>query len=89
MRFDVDCARKVEPDREIFQNLILPEGRTEIVKALVQTHVMQNPEDGKAGIAPYFADVIKGKGQGLLILLHGAPGVGKTSTAECVAEVYI
>ena len=30
-------------------------------------------------------DVVKGKGQGLVILLHGAPGVGKTSTAECVA----
>ncbi|OIW24488.1 P-loop containing nucleoside triphosphate hydrolase protein, partial [Coniochaeta ligniaria NRRL 30616] len=30
-------------------------------------------------------DVVKGKGKGLIILLHGAPGVGKTSTAECVA----
>ncbi|KAJ2979399.1 hypothetical protein NUW58_g7211 [Xylaria curta] len=30
-------------------------------------------------------DVVKGKGRGLIILLHGAPGVGKTSTAECVA----
>jgi SpoVK/Ycf46/Vps4 family AAA+-type ATPase len=32
------------------------------------------------------SDIIHGKGQGLIILLHGAPGVGKTSTAECVAE---
>lgn len=30
-------------------------------------------------------DVVRGKGRGLIILLHGAPGVGKTSTAECVA----
>lgn len=30
-------------------------------------------------------DLVKGKGKGLIILLHGAPGVGKTSTAECVA----
>jgi len=29
---------------------------------------------------------VKGKGKGLIILLHGASGVGKTSTAECVAE---
>jgi len=35
---------------------------------------------------PYTADAIKGKGQGLLVLLHGPPGVGKTSTAECAAE---
>lgn len=29
---------------------------------------------------------MRGKGKGLIILLHGAPGVGKTSTAECVAD---
>lgn len=31
-------------------------------------------------------DLVRGKGKGLIILLHGVPGVGKTSTAECVAE---
>lgn len=30
-------------------------------------------------------DLVKGKGRGLIILLHGAPGVGKTSTAETIA----
>ena len=25
-------------------------------------------------------------GKGLIILLHGEPGVGKTSTAECIAD---
>ncbi|KAI4858765.1 P-loop containing nucleoside triphosphate hydrolase protein [Hypoxylon rubiginosum] len=30
--------------------------------------------------------IVKGKGRGLIILLHGVPGVGKTSTAETVAE---
>jgi hypothetical protein len=30
-------------------------------------------------------DFIRGKGKGLVILLHGAPGVGKTATAEAVA----
>ncbi|KAH8894173.1 P-loop containing nucleoside triphosphate hydrolase protein [Thozetella sp. PMI_491] len=32
------------------------------------------------------ADLIEGKGEGLNILLHGKPGVGKTYTAECIAE---
>lgn len=39
--------------------------------------------------APYrnqFDDVIEGKGKGIIILLSGPPGVGKTLTAESVAE---
>ncbi|KAI0148459.1 P-loop containing nucleoside triphosphate hydrolase protein [Xylariaceae sp. FL1272] len=34
----------------------------------------------------HFEDIIKGKGGGVVILLHGPPGVGKTLTAESVAE---
>ena len=33
-----------------------------------------------------FDDIIKSKGLGLILVLHGPPGVGKTLTAECVAE---
>jgi len=33
-----------------------------------------------------FDDIIQGKGQGIIILLHGEPGVGKTLTAEATAE---
>jgi len=33
-------------------------------------------------------DLIRGKGRGLVILLHGVPGVGKTATAEAVAQAY-
>jgi ATP-dependent Lon protease len=31
-------------------------------------------------------DFMDGKGQGLIILLHGGPGTGKTLTAESVGE---
>ncbi|KDN65309.1 hypothetical protein CSUB01_05291, partial [Colletotrichum sublineola] len=33
-----------------------------------------------------YKDVIKRKGRGLIFLLHGPPGLGKTLTAESVAE---
>ncbi|KAI8307240.1 hypothetical protein K4K59_011128 [Colletotrichum sp. SAR11_240] len=32
-------------------------------------------------------DIITGKGNGLIVLLHGSPGTGKTLTAESVAEI--
>ena len=32
-------------------------------------------------------DWVKGKGGGLVVLLHGVAGVGKTLTAEAVAEL--
>lgn len=34
-----------------------------------------------------FDDIIKGKGKGLVGLLLGPPGVGKTLTAEAVAKI--
>jgi len=33
-------------------------------------------------------DLIRGKGKGVVFLLHGAPGVGKTATAEAVAQKW-
>lgn len=32
-------------------------------------------------------DVVSGKGGGLVVVLHGRPGVGKTLTAEAVADL--
>lgn len=32
-------------------------------------------------------DIVEGKGKGVMILLHGGPGTGKTLTAESVAEL--
>jgi ATP-dependent Lon protease len=34
-----------------------------------------------------FDDIVAGKGKGLVGLLSGSPGVGKTLTAEVIAEV--
>lgn len=77
-----------------FADLVLPEGYKEIVRALVFTHAKVRKAIGSDGLTigdeidtdkQREFDLVKGKGKGLIILLHGAPGVGKTSTAECVA----
>ncbi|KAK1530754.1 uncharacterized protein CCOS01_05857 [Colletotrichum costaricense] len=77
---------------DAFERLVLPEGHKEMVKSLVTQHfrdkkarekmVDRNPH------ADASSDLIRGKGQGLIILLHGAPGVGKTTTAEGMAETF-
>lgn len=35
---------------------------------------------------PWTADFVENKGKGLVFLLHGQPGVGKTYTAECLSQ---
>lgn len=63
-----------------FDHLVLPPAQKSLVRALVESHVKET--EGAGG----FDDVIKGKGKGLISILHGPPGVGKTLTAESVAE---
>jgi len=61
-----------------FDYLVLGEKQKELIHSLVRQHA-------KNGTG--FDDIIKGKGQGLIGLLAGTPGCGKTLTAEAVAEV--
>ncbi|KAH9874551.1 hypothetical protein IAQ61_003740 [Plenodomus lingam] len=69
-----------------FEDLVLPEDHKEIVRALVKTHARGPTSTSDKEARPTRQmDLVKGKGKGLIILLHGVPGVGKTSTAECVA----
>lgn len=49
----------------------------EVVLAFVEAQLSQVDQ---------FDDVIRGKGRGIILLLQGQPGVGKTLTAESVAE---
>ncbi|KLU83171.1 hypothetical protein MAPG_02236 [Magnaporthiopsis poae ATCC 64411] len=88
-----DIPQNREGEKDGFDRLILPDGHKEIVRALVKTHARIVGKDEK-GVGrndvlsqPKMRqfDVVKGKGKALILLLHGAPGVGKTSTAECVA----
>ncbi|KAF7337591.1 AAA family ATPase [Mycena sanguinolenta] len=74
------CQLFIENFSEISwnQRLVLPEDSKNLILALVSSHL--GAEERR------FSDIIKGKGRGLVMVLHGAPGVGKTLTAECIAE---
>ncbi|KAF7930127.1 hypothetical protein EAE99_004320 [Botrytis elliptica] len=68
-----------------FERLVLPEGHKDVVQALVTQHFRDKKT---SSVRDEQYDLVRGKGKGLIILLHGAPGVGKTTTAEGVAESF-
>mmetsp|Transcript_30278 Transcript_30278/g.73700 ORF Transcript_30278/g.73700 Transcript_30278/m.73700 type:complete len:1058 (-) Transcript_30278:143-3316(-) len=75
----VDGLEDIQFQSEVFDRLVLPSSRKRLVQALVK----HNGQD--SGMA--FHDLIAGKGEGTVFLLHGKPGCGKTLTAEATAEV--
>ncbi|KAI9781876.1 MAG: hypothetical protein M1839_005670 [Geoglossum umbratile] len=64
-------------NKKAFDSLVVDDDTKELVKALVTNQLAA--EKG--------TDLMIGKGNGLVILLHGGPGTGKTLTAESVAEL--
>lgn len=82
--FSVDGMRPVEWDDEAFESLVLPKTQKTIIRALVQSHTSMREEMESARNS--FDDIIKGKGKGLVAVLHGKPGLGKTLTAESISE---
>ncbi|KAM4060034.1 ATPase family associated with various cellular activities (AAA) domain-containing protein [Hirsutella rhossiliensis] len=75
--FDVDDMEPVEWDTSPYDNLVLPEGEKDLIAAFA---------DRRGLSTQGFDDFIAHKGKGIIILLCGPPGVGKTLTAEAVAE---
>ncbi|VUC28699.1 unnamed protein product [Clonostachys rosea] len=75
--FAVSRVSKVIWDRNIIKSLeMVPEAKT-LLYNLIKAH--SRSDSG-------FDDIVKDKGKGLVGLLIGPPGVGKTLTAEAVAE---
>jgi Mrp family chromosome partitioning ATPase len=61
----------------VFEALVAPPEQKELILAFAEAQAKN-----RTG----FDDVIRDKGKGLIMLLSGPPGVGKTLTAESVAE---
>ncbi|KAI3553712.1 ATPase [Colletotrichum abscissum] len=74
--FFVEQVTEITWNTNAFDKLVLPEDQKELILAFSESQL-----DGST-----FDDVISGKGKGIICLLSGPPGVGKTLTAEAVAE---
>ncbi|KAL8376073.1 hypothetical protein RB595_007270 [Gaeumannomyces hyphopodioides] len=73
----VENCHAVSWNTKAFDRLVLDPKTKEMIRALVEVQMK----------ATKMEDVITGKGNGLIVLLHGSPGTGKTLTAESVAEI--
>lgn len=74
LRVHLGQLQQYKYDVKLGEKLVLPEEERKLVAMLVE-------HKGA------FQDVIKGKGQGAVILCAGPPGTGKTLTAEVYCEV--
>lgn len=84
----VDDVKEVDhhSSQDAFRKVQLAESQKSLIQELVQSH--SNDKDVEKNTPrSKMNDLTKGKGEGLVILLHGPPGVGKTLTAESVAQV--
>ncbi|KAJ4328686.1 hypothetical protein N0V84_000877 [Fusarium piperis] len=72
VELQVHYLEDVKWNTKAFDYLVINKSTKELIKAVVM-----NQLGGQAN-----ADLIRGKGNGLFMLLHGGPGTGKTLTAE-------
>ncbi|KAH8726783.1 hypothetical protein GQ44DRAFT_613015 [Phaeosphaeriaceae sp. PMI808] len=76
--FAISHLEPVVWNSSAFSKLVMDIRRRNLIHSLVKSH-----RNG----AETFDDVVSGKGKGLVGLLSGNPGVGKTLTAEVIAEI--
>lgn len=76
---NVNLVEDIKDRGNGFDSLVLPEGHKDTLLALVQQSRGKNFAK-ESRVERQHMDLIRGKGKGLIILLHGEPGVGKTST---------
>lgn len=81
LQFYLDCATEIQWDADAFDSLVLPQGQDNLKDLILAFAMAQSKQ------VDMFDDVVQGKGRGIIMQLSGPPGVGKTLTAESVAEV--
>lgn len=79
---DITCLDLCEPNPDAIDKLRIAEARKNMIKMLSHKYTRSQREGGA-----WSADFVQNKGEGQIFLLHGPSGVGKTYTAECIAEM--
>lgn len=77
MNFYIDFIQDIAWNEDALDSLVAPQEQKDLILAFAETQSKKNTR---------FDDFIQGKGKGIIMLLSGPPGVGKTLTAESVAE---
>jgi hypothetical protein len=72
--FYIDNIQQIEFNKDIFDMLSIPESHKDMILACIRNKQY------------HLSDLILNKGSGLIFLLQGSTGVGKTLTAETTAE---
>ncbi|KAI1170749.1 hypothetical protein F4777DRAFT_591700 [Nemania sp. FL0916] len=85
---DVLSLRNLVEHEDLFKDLKINPGYQDMIQALVQAHSERRKIQNEWPFLTLNQNLFNGKGAGLFILLYGAPGVGKTATAEAVAQRY-
>lgn len=79
-KLDLYYVREMDTSHRMMEALQLPEEHMNILKATVRPRA-QTTVAGRLSL-----DLVEGKGKGAKIMLYGDPGVGKTYTAEALAD---
>lgn len=66
--------------------LKIPDRVKQVIQSSVSGHFLQRQAEKIISQDLGSFDLIQGKSKGLFFLLHGVPGVGKTATAEAIAQ---
>ncbi|KAI0844791.1 hypothetical protein F5Y00DRAFT_187398 [Daldinia vernicosa] len=88
---NIHFLKPIRREQGVFENLKILKDYKDIVRGLVASHFQKKSLERRyvdMSTEGPGQDLIQNKGRGLVVLLHGVPGVGKTATAEAVAMEY-